>query len=199
MDSEPLTNRVIAEMIREYDIEITTEQCLDLFAGKTMGHITQFIKDHGKELSEDQFEKSYRSRCTDVFKSDLRAIPGVEELIRSLSIDYCVASNGPKVKMKETLPAAGLDSYFVDRTYSAYDVQKWKPEPDLFLHVCEDRKCSPTDALVLEDTWSGMMGAINAGIDVWAYNPHYDTRTYLDGVPNFSEMSAVRQFISLYI
>lgn len=199
VDSELLTNRVIAEMIRGYGLPMTTDKCMDLFAGKTIGHITDYIKAGGQDIDEDDFETDYRKRCESVFRAELAPIPGVKDLVTSLQIDYCVASNGPKVKMDITLPSAGLQSLFEGRMYSAYDIQAWKPKPDLFLHVCEDRGIHPTKTLVIEDTWSGAMAAVNGGIDVWVYNAHMDTRTYIDGVPNFAQMQALHKSLEKHL
>ena len=58
-------------------------------------------------------------------------------------------------------------------------------------------KVDPSKALVIEDTWSGVMGAINGKMDVWVYNPHFDKRVYLDRVPNFNKMSSIQESISL--
>lgn len=198
VDSEKLTNRLIATMINEIGIPVDTESCLDLFAGKTISHITSYIKEQGVTINDQEFESSYRSRCTDLFHGELQAIPGVEELLMSLKVPYCIASNGPKKKMNVTLPASGLDKYFTEETvFSAYDIKKWKPEPTLFLHAAKQMNVHASKCLVIEDTWSGVMGAVNAKIDVLAYNPHRDARMYLDGVPNYCKMTDIQNFIEV--
>ena len=194
VDSEPLTNGLVALMIRENGIEMSKSKALDLFAGKTLSDITNFIKSHGVDINEVTFEKEYRERCLTIFQRELKAIPGVHDLLSSLEIPYCIASNGPKVKMDVTLPASNLSQYFTEETiFSAYDVQAWKPKPDLFLHAANIMGYRPEETLVIEDTWSGAMGAINAKMDVWLYNPHLDNRVYLDAVPNFSSIAHIRK------
>lgn len=196
VDSEQLTNELIAAMINELGLGITKEECLDLFAGKTIGHITSHIKNGGIVINEDEFEASYRERCFSLFNEELDAIAGVEELIQSLTVPYCIGSNAPHKKMDMTLPASGLDKYFSkDRIFSAYDVEQWKPEPTLFLHAAKQMKVAPSRCIVIEDTWSGVMGAVNADIDVIAYNPHNDTRLYLHDVPNFSNMRDIQNYL----
>ena len=196
VDSEPLTNRLIAEMINELNISIDTSTCLELFAGKTLGHITTFIKEQGVQIDDDAFEISYRERCFALFNEELKAIPGVEDLLKGLNVPYCVASNAPKKKMEITLPATGLAKYFSeDRIFSAYEVQKWKPEPALFLHAASRMNVLPSKCIVIEDTWSGAMGAMNAQIDVLGYNPHENAQLYIDGVPNFGKMRDIQNYL----
>ncbi|MEL6122404.1 MAG: HAD-IA family hydrolase [Bacteroidota bacterium] len=200
VDSEPLTNGLIATMIQEHGISISAAECIDRFAGKTLMQITDFIKEQQNDLDEKKFESEFRRRCIDVFHAELTAIPGVVDLVESLSIQYCVASNGPLEKMDVTLPAAGLDRFFTKgNIFSAYQIQKWKPEPDLFLYAAQQMGIDPEECLVIEDTWSGAMGAVNAGIDVMVYNPHYDHRVYIDRVPNFYSMASIRGEILSYI
>lgn len=200
VDSEPLTNRLIATLINERGIEISTEECLERFAGKTIGHITSFIEEHTPDHDAHSFEVEYRSRCQTIFEEELKPVEGVEELLDALTVPYCVASNGPMEKMAVTLPSSGLDKYFTKtNTFSAYQVGAWKPKPDLFLHAAKMMNVDPSKSLVIEDTWSGIMGAVNGGIDVWAYNPHLDPRVLLDRVPNFLKMSLLRQNLKAYI
>ena len=194
VDSEPLTTGVISAMINERGIDMTQERCMSLFAGKTLNHITDFIKQNKPELKDNDFETEYRERCMSVFQSDLEAIKGVPDLLADLPIPYCIASNGPKIKMDITLPAANLSQFFApERIFSAYDVQAWKPKPDLFLHAAAKMGFAPEDTLVIEDTWSGAMGAVNAKMDVWLYNPHFDNRVYIDRVTNFTSMEHIRK------
>lgn len=196
VDSEALTNQLIADMINELGLSMTGAESLDLFAGKTLNDITAYINEQGVTIDLSDFENDYRHRCLQIFDDHLEPIDGVEELINSLTIPYCVASNGPLKKMNTTLPAAGLDKYFKPQNmFSAYEINAWKPDPKLFLHAAQKMNVAPKDCVVIEDTWSGTMGGVNAGMDVIAYNPHLDARVYIDNVPNFSQMSSIRQYL----
>ena len=200
VDSEQITNSLIALMIKERGMEISQEECLHLFAGKTIRHITEYIDSNGVSIDHHQFEVEYRHRCDALFKRDLKPINGVHNLLESLDIPFCVASNGPIVKMNTTLPATGLSKYFNEKNiFSAYEIDSWKPDPELFLHAASEMGVDQNSCLVIEDTWSGVMGAINAGIDVWAFNPDMDRRLYLGGIPNFYDMSFIRQNLKYYI
>lgn len=200
VDSEPITNGLVAAMINEHGIEMTKSESLRRFAGKTIMDITDFIKKVHPDLDEIQFEKDYRSRCFELFQTELLPITGAKELLDELFIPFCIASNGPKIKMDVTLPATGLDQYFgAHNTFSAYDINAWKPAPDLFLYAADKMKTDPKRTLVIEDTWSGVMGAINGGFDVWALNPHLDSRILLNSVPNYTHLSAIQHSLRLLL
>ncbi len=193
VDSEPITNKVIATMLQELGLDVSQSESLLLFAGKTLKDIIDYIKHHGISIEENVFVGEYRQRCDEALGRTLEPIRGVVGLLESLPIPYCIASNGPQNKMRVSLPAAGILKYFSDETiFSAYDIGSWKPDPELFHHAALQMSTPQSKCLVIEDTWSGVMGALNGGMDVFAYNPHIDRRLYLDGVPNFSSMAHLR-------
>jgi beta-phosphoglucomutase-like phosphatase (HAD superfamily) len=74
--------------------------------------------------------------------------------------------------MKTTLKVTGLDKYFnTENTFSAYDINKFKPEPELFLYACEKMNGTASKTLVIEDTMVGAIAARAAGMDVFIYAP----------------------------
>lgn len=172
VDSEIIANRVIASTISSLGFPMTTEESIEHFAGKSMQHIKDFIEEHLDLPSDYNFETEYRAMTNEIFIKELKCFDGVYELLDKLEIPYCIASNGPKEKMEVTLKATNLDQYFSEKEiFSAYDFDRWKPDPTLFLKVCEQFKIAPSDALVIEDSVSGIDGAINAGIEVFAFCP----------------------------
>ena len=98
--------------------------------------------------------------------------------------------------MDVTLRVTGLQSFFdPEHIFSAYDIQKWKPAPDLFLHAAEKMKAQPNRTIVVEDTISGVQGALNANIDVIAYNPKKEPQLQIDGVHSFESMTDISAFL----
>jgi len=176
VDSETLTNGLIAQMLTEHGVPTSTSASFELFAGKSFADIEQYLEQQTGNFPDGSFETEFRKRCKPLFESELKPVGGIPHVLKelsSLNIKMCVASNGPQVKMGITIKTTGLDIYFPSNLiFSAYDIQKWKPEPDLFLFAAKQIDVDPSDCLVIEDSVSGINGAINAGIDVIAYNPH---------------------------
>ncbi len=200
VDTEPITTGLVARMISELGIPITEEKCFHRFAGKNIYDIIEFIQQSVPDLDGVEFEASYRQNCIEVFQQELHPIEGVLDLLDELEVPICVASNGPRSKMDVTLPAAGLASFFpAEHIFSAYDIQSWKPQPDLFHTAIQNMGVAPEKALVIEDTWSGVMGAVNGEIDVWAYNAHQDPRLFIPDIPNFHHMASIQHCLKRYI
>jgi beta-phosphoglucomutase-like phosphatase (HAD superfamily) len=59
----------------------------------------------------------------------------VKKLIEKLETSFCVASNGPLNKMQLNLKIVGLDTFFRENMFSAYQIHKFKPDPALFVHA----------------------------------------------------------------
>ena len=132
VDSEPVTMRLIIQMMSEKGIALSFNEAMEIFAGKNMMAITSYMSGIIGSFDHGEFEEDYRSRCIDAFNAELKAVEGAETLITNLKIPYCIPSNGPKRKMDLTLKVTGLIKYFEEEAiFSAYDIQKWKPEPDL--------------------------------------------------------------------
>jgi beta-phosphoglucomutase-like phosphatase (HAD superfamily) len=71
--------------------------------------------------------------------------------------------------MRITLGGAGLWDRFAGRIFSATQVQRGKPFPDLFLLAAREMATEPADCLVVEDAVAGTQAAIAAGMRVLCY------------------------------
>ena len=78
----------------------------------------------------------------------------------------CVASSGSTERMRRTLGKTGLWDFFEGRIYSAAQVARGKPEPDLFLYAAEQVGIPPARCVVVEDSRYGVAAARAAGMKV---------------------------------
>lgn len=172
VDSEPLSNRVLAEQISELGFPMTAEEALNQFAGGSLERVQEFVQEKlNIEVGKD-FENEYRIRSTHLFRNELTPIPGIKQLLDSIKVPKCVGSNGPYFKIAENLKLTQLEDYFGGNYYSAYDIQKWKPLPDLYLHAAKEMGVDPKECIVIEDSIHGVRAAKAAGIKVFGFNPH---------------------------
>ena len=72
-----------------------------------------------------------------------------------LTARSCVASSSRRERLDFSLAIAGLAHAFGDRVYSADQVTRAKPAPDLFLHAAERMGAAPSRSLVIEDSVNG--------------------------------------------
>ena len=94
---------------------------------------------------------------------------GTVEAVQAAGLATCVASSGSHAKMEVTLGVTGLWPLFEGRIFSAREVARGKPHPDLFLHAAARMGIEPGRAVVIEDSPAGVAGAVAAGMRVLGY------------------------------
>jgi len=169
VDSEPIVMRVLVEMLRDLGVSIEPEKANELFIGTMFTRTLELIADLlGGPLPED-FVPAYRDRTFAALEAELKPVPGIEAALDQIAIPYCIASNGPHVKMQKTLGATSLLQRFEGRMFSSADVPRGKPYPDLFLHAARHFGAPPATCLVVEDSASGIAAALAAGMSVYGF------------------------------
>lgn len=167
VDSEALTNQAIAEMAGEIGIEMTGDEACATFGGKTLDGVIYMMKElSGKELPADWLPK-LTQRVNEAWDSKLAPVSGVKELLRNIQIPICVASNGEPLHVRHSLRITELYDFFGDNIYTASQVNKPKPAPDLFLYAAEKMGFDTEDCVVIEDSVTGVQAAVNAEIKVF--------------------------------
>ena len=85
-----------------------------------------------------------------------RAISHVGAAIAAIGLPKCVASSGTPEKIRHGLTCAGLYDTFAPHIFSATQVERGKPAPDLFLFAAEQMRASAARCVVIEDSVPGV-------------------------------------------
>ncbi len=171
VDSEPISIRVALEMFEQFGYETPREAAIKEWAGADLHAIIGEVETAlGKPLPDD-FLDTFRELQMQRLRQELKPIPGAAQLLRAVDKPRCVASNAPRVKMRCCLETTGLIE-LLDGVplLSAYDVQAWKPRPDLFLHAAQQLGIAPSACAVVEDSQFGIEAGVAAGMQVFAYD-----------------------------
>jgi HAD superfamily hydrolase (TIGR01509 family) len=102
-------------------------------------------------------------------KNELKPVPGIYELLKSLSVPVCIASNGSRDEIKLRLKIAHLTQYFGDSIFSGLEVPNPKPAPDVYLAAARAFNVPPSRCIVVEDSVPGVTAAVRAGIKVYGH------------------------------
>ena len=169
VDSERIAVRIDAEVLGRLGWPLTEAQVAERFLGLSDTDFQSEVERHlGRQLPagwDAEFEPLYRK----AFESRLRPVDGVVEALDSISIPTCVASSGSHEKMRFTLGLTGLYDRFLGRIFSASEVARGKPAPDLFLHAASRMAVDPRVCAVVEDSRAGVAAAKAAGMQVFGY------------------------------
>ncbi|OIR21894.1 MAG: hypothetical protein BET99_05525 [Marine Group III euryarchaeote CG-Epi2] len=167
VDSENITNRVVANMAGELGISMTLREAQIKFGGKTLDAVIYGMKEmSGKDIPADWLPRLVKE-VSKAYETDLQPMEGIKKLLDSIDIPICVASNGEPRHVKGSLTLTGLNGYFNENVFTASEVKKPKPAPDLFLYAAKKMGFKPKDCVVIEDSIPGVTAATNANIKVY--------------------------------
>jgi HAD superfamily hydrolase (TIGR01509 family) len=169
VDSEEISNKVLLSMAKEFGLRMTIEEAIMSFSGKSLKDCFQQIENRVNQKLPPDFEKIYRKQSYEAFRTELKPVKGVKQFIDSLSIAYCVASSGPVEKIKSNLMITGLASKFGENIFSSYQINNWKPNPEIFLFASREMGVLPSECIVIEDSQAGVIAAIKGGFTVYGF------------------------------
>jgi HAD superfamily hydrolase (TIGR01509 family) len=169
VDSELITAKVLVAMGKELGLHIDLDFVVHEFLGKSLNDIMQYLDVLAEGNLPSNFESEYRKKTFKAFRNELKPIDGIHSVIENLKIPFCVASSGPLEKIRANLTTTGLIDKFEDRMFSCYEIQSWKPNPDIFLHAAKNMGYNPNECAVVEDSVVGVEAALAGGFDVFRY------------------------------
>jgi HAD superfamily hydrolase (TIGR01509 family) len=165
VDSEALACEIDAQILTRNGLPYSAEDIARKFVGVSFKDMVARLEaEHACTLPDDlgvQIDSALFAK----FETALKPIEGVRETILSLPYPHCVASSSKPERIALSLRVTGLSDLF-DNVFSATQVKRGKPAPDLFLHAAERMGASPQDCVVIEDSAAGVQGALAAGMRV---------------------------------
>ena len=165
---------VIHEHASALGVVCTREQAHQQFRGVRMADCIAWIAAQLPNVPPgfaENFARSVRAAQAVRFSEGLGVIPGAFELLGTLQIPFCVATNGPREKVELTLGLTGLRPFFPEHIFSAYEVGIFKPDPGLFLHAAKVLGVAPGHCAVVEDSLPGIEAGLAAGMRVVSLMP----------------------------
>jgi HAD superfamily hydrolase (TIGR01509 family) len=171
VDSELLCNLALEHQLSELGLKCSADELLAKYRGGKLASIISSLENEFSMTFPKSFESEYRSKVNELFDKELVANDGVQEVLNSLTIPFCIASSAPRAKIERALYVTGLSKYFEHNIFSSYEVGSWKPEPDLFLYAANVMKVKPEYCAVVEDSLLGLKAANQAKMKSIYYTP----------------------------
>jgi HAD superfamily hydrolase (TIGR01509 family) len=175
VDSEPTSNRVLANAITQAGLPMGPEEVALTFEGMRLRDIQAEVERQlGRHLPNGWLARFETERAA-AFARGLEAIAGVADVLSQASasgVTMCVASQASREKIELTLRLTGLRDYFpTPSLFSSTMVEHGKPHPDLFLLAAESMGFEPAQCIVVEDGVPGVRAGRRAGMRVLGYAP----------------------------
>lgn len=174
VDSEPISNRILAESLNELGIKFTEEQCSHEFIGLNWSDTITKIKYLTGAALPSGFANDVTTRRLAALKGSVKEMPGASKAVEKILLygyKVCVASSSEMPRIKINLEETGLSKYFGSNVFSATQVVRGKPNPDLFLFSAKQMGIIPEECVVIEDNLNGFNAGVAAGMHVFAYMP----------------------------
>jgi HAD superfamily hydrolase (TIGR01509 family) len=180
VDSEVISNEVLARMLTREGLPTTLPEARRDYQGLLLADVRRQAEAKlGRPLPPDWLA-AYEHERAEAFRRDLKPVVGAAEAVRQVKaagLKVCVASQGALAKTRMTLALTGLRELFPsDALFSAHDVPRPKPDPALFQHAAASMNAKPSACAVIEDTPSGVVAAVAAGMRAIGYAADSDVQ-----------------------
>ena len=169
VDSEPLSNRILAERLTAIGLPTTTEESIQDYMGRSWKTDQEIIERRLGRPLPDGWVDAYHAAVIAAFATELEPVAGIAAVLDAIALPSCVASSSAHPRIRAALEATGLLERFDGRIFSATDVEHGKPAPDLFLYAAERMGAEPERCAVVEDSPFGIEAAKAAGMTAYAY------------------------------
>ena len=169
LDSEIVAFKVYEELGKRFGFEITLPDFMQNICGQPLRRNVAYVNDRFQlpwEL-EEAVEEVLRVEKK-ILDEGVDVMPGARELLAFLkenNYKTAVASSSARARSMRLLEQHDLVKYFDDFVFGP-EVEKGKPNPDIFLKAAEKLDIAPENCLVLEDSQAGIQAAYSAGMRV---------------------------------
>ncbi|RYF84299.1 MAG: HAD family phosphatase [Comamonadaceae bacterium] len=175
VDSEPITNGVLVQMLGELGWQLSLEECMQIFVGKAVKDEMAMIEARtGAQLTPEWLQSFWQHR-NEALDRDLLIVPGADVGVRAvhaaLQGRIACASGADRRKIELQLAKVGLLDAFEGRIFSGHETPNSKPWPDVYLAAAKALGVDPARCAVVEDTVTGVTAGLRAGATVFGYSP----------------------------
>jgi HAD superfamily hydrolase (TIGR01509 family) len=166
-DSEVLSNTVLAEIVTELGVPTTVDDAYRDYMGKRFPEVIAAIERTIGRALPPSFGEQCRTRTLERFRQALAPVAGAREFIAKFArVPRCIASSSSPDRLAACLEILDMTALFDGRVFSASDVARGKPHPDIFLHAAAQIGADPRACIVIEDSASGVIAGRAAGATV---------------------------------
>lgn len=197
IDNMMVHHRAWKNKLAEYGIELTVEEVQKRIHGVNIEILERefpgrFTVEERIRIADEK-EETYRQ----IYAPDLKLLDGLPNILHDLkasNILLGVGSAAPPENVNFVLNTLDLWHYFTAVRHSG-DVERGKPDPQVYELLLDELHVSPQECLIFEDTRTGAIAASRAGCKVivvtTTHNPveFGDIPNVIKFISDFTEVS----------
>jgi HAD superfamily hydrolase (TIGR01509 family) len=165
-DSELLNNTAFGEVLTANGLPTTTDEAIALYMGKRWLDCVPLIEARLGGPCPAGIADEWTRLCHHRAQTVLAPVPGLHDFVNSRREARCIASSSPPDWIELGLARFGLSGRMGPVFSAAVHVTRGKPHPDLFLHAAGAMNAAPARTVVIEDSPTGVLGGVAAGMHV---------------------------------
>ena len=169
IDSEIISARMLVAELARLGVAIDLDYVARHFLGRSYPVVMEQIRREFGLALPPEFEDDYRATLLAAFEAGLRPMPGAAETLAALAVPFCVATSSSPGRAAQSLRLTGFGALVGPHLFTASQVARGKPAPDLFLHAAASMGATPARTLVIEDSEMGLRAARAAGMAAWRF------------------------------
>lgn len=169
VDSERMQVEIEVAYLAELGLDLGHDEVVRRFMGRSERDMMADVRALLGRPLPDGWHGRLKAAIRHALDTRLTAVPGAPEAIAAVhaaGLQTCVASSGSHERIANSLRTTGLAPLLGERVFSALDVERGKPAPDLFVHAAAAMGVEPAACVVVEDSPYGVAGALAAGMAV---------------------------------
>ena len=166
IDSEPLWSEAEKRLLARRSLSYSPSLKAAMMGRDAKGAVSLLIEHYSLADSLEELIGERNHLIAQLFKENLKTIPGALELVRSVSaagIMTGLVSSSPQALIELALEKIGATGLFAI-TLSGDQVARGKPAPDVYITAAERLGVKPEHCLVIEDAPHGVAAAKHAGM-----------------------------------
>jgi len=164
VDSESLASSVLAELMTRLGHPMSAAECHRVFGGRSVPDVlARAEKILGRPIPEE-LGRDAAQQLMMRFRRELKPVRDAAQTVAMMPYPRCVCSSSSPDRLLLSLDVTGLTPLFGNHVYSAAQVSRGKPAPDLFLFAADKAGEAPSQTIVIEDSILGITAARAAGM-----------------------------------
>ncbi|MDR5778507.1 HAD family hydrolase [Caballeronia sp. LZ065] len=169
VDSEIIADRVMLDVLTETFPGIDFKPVVKTAFGQQTSRFLAQLEGRFGILMPPGFVDTIEARVAVELARSVGPIAGVRAALEGCGLPVAVVSNSRLERVRASVRRAGLEEIVGPRVFSAQQVERPKPYPDVYLLAARTLDVDPARCLVVEDSVAGLTAARAAGMKTIAF------------------------------
>ena len=169
-DSEPWWNEIDSKLLAEYGVIYRGEYHRDVLGVSYRLAVEFYKKAFGLSASIEELMRRRGEIATEFFANRVGLFPSTKrtlERLRDMKVRLAIATSSVSASARPFLDRHGLTPFF-DGIVTGDEIERGKPDPDIYLRAAKKLGIGADACLVIEDALSGITAGKAAGMRVAA-------------------------------